>query len=76
MNIIEVWKPKYSTGEILVATHKVIKGDNYVRVTQDPTYKGKLLKINLQTRFDYPVKPNGKGQVYCIPISKFEIISE
>jgi len=43
---------------------------------EEKTYKGKLLKINLQTRFDYPVQPNGKGQVYCIPISKFEIISE
>lgn len=75
-NILEIFRPKYSTREILVSPRKVKDGENYVRITKDKNYKNKLLKFNSEIMDNYPCQPNGRGEVVCIPISEFEIINE
>ena len=75
-NIIEVWKPKYSTREVLVATHRIVTGDNYVKITKDSAYKNTLLKFNSEMSKKYPTQKNGRGTVVVIPLRDFEIINE
>ena len=76
MKAIEVWKPKYSTREVFVATHKIKSGWNYIEITQDSAYEGKLLKIDGEEARKWPTKENGRGMVYMIPLGRFEIIDK
>lgn len=73
MNIIEIWKPKYSTLEFLVATHKVIDGYNYIRITQDPAYARKTYRALGEDIRKCKTQSNGKGTVYLCPIHMFEV---
>jgi len=74
IKIIEVWQPKYSSQELLISTNKVSPGDNYIKITKDKTYDGKLLKIQGEEVIKYKTQKNGAGEVYCVPLSKFEIV--
>ena len=74
MQPIEIWKPKYSTQEILIATHRVTDGDNFIKITQDKNYENKLLKLAGEEIRKYPRQRNGKGEVFCVPISRFVVL--
>ena len=75
-NIIEIWRPRYSRRDVLVNPLRVKTGENYVKITKDPTYAGQLLKFNSKIIKQYPTQPNGRGIVVCIPLSAFEMVGE
>lgn len=72
----EIWTPKYSTREVLVAENKLFHWPNYIRITKDSTYKWKLLKINGQDTTHYKRQRNWQIMVVCIPLSAFEIVAD
>ena len=69
-NIIDVWEPKYVTNQVLVAKHKVKKGDNYIRFTKAKHLQDGLYKIHSDVITKCRFQPNGKGFVYLVPFGE------
>ena len=69
--VIEVWEPKYSTNEVLVAVYKV-KDKNKIKITKG-AYKGTYEMSGIAAR-SYPVISNGRIPCFALPISKLRRI--
>lgn len=74
--IIEIWNPKYSTREVLVATKKIKDWVNIIEITKDKDYAWKQLKIHSDVARKCRIQSNWTIPVYCIPLSSFEIVSK
>jgi hypothetical protein len=74
MKTIEIWQPRYSTKSVLVATHKIAIGVNYITFTKDKSLFGNIYKIDGNKARTYPKQPNGSIEVYEIPMSELELI--
>lgn len=73
---INIWNPRYSTNDILVAERKIFHWPNYVRITKDPAYSWKLLMIKWEDTTKYKRQQNWQIKVVCIPISAFEVVAD
>lgn len=73
---IDIWAPRYSRKDVLVAERKIFNWPNYIRITRDQSYKGKLLVIHGEEASKYPRQQNGGINVICIPLTEFEMIDE
>lgn len=75
-NITCVWQPKYKTREVLVSDLCVADGNSYVFFSADRNrthlYKYDGHKVLTQCQ----KQENGKGYVYCIPLSWLEDAGE
>lgn len=71
MNTIEIWAPKFSTQQILIAPYHVQPGLNRIVFTK--TWRDKVLLMDAAKIKSYPMQSNGSIGVYAIPIKDFEI---
>ena len=71
--IIEIWAPKFSTKEVLISTKKVVSGTNIIKFTKVKSMEGKEYHIEDTEIRQCRVQPNGVGEVYVVPLSKFKI---
>lgn len=75
-NITCVWQPKYKTREVLVSDLCIADGNSYVFFSADRNwthlYKYDGHKVLTQCQ----KQKNGKGYVYCIPLSWLEDMGE
>ena len=69
-NRIEIWQPKYSTDEVLIGCHHVQSGDNEIVFTKAPHLKDKIFSITGEKIRTFKRQPNGKGEVYCVPMKE------
>lgn len=72
-NTIKIWEPKYSTNEALVGSHKVATGMNEIVFTKAPHLEGKVYLMEGEKIRTYPKQPNGKGYVYCVPMTELKL---
>lgn len=71
---IEIWQPKWSTHEVLIARHKV-RTHNRIEFTKAPTYPGAYYLAG-ETIRRYPLTTNGKIDVYAVPLNELEPLEE
>lgn len=72
MNTIDIWTPRYRDNVCLVATYKVLNGDNYIKFTKARHLNGMLFKITGDEIRNCPVDSNGRIPCYAIPMDKLE----
>lgn len=73
--MIEIWNPKYSTDEVLIAKYKVSPGINRIKFTKAKALKGMIFEIEGSEIMKYPVKPNGKIPCYFVPMEKLKNVT-
>lgn len=73
--MIEIWAPKYSTNEVLIATHKVQEGINKIVFTKANHLKGKVYEIDSETIRKGKKQPNGKGYVYVVSMDEMKEVT-
>lgn len=74
-NTIEIWSPKYSTDEVLIAVKKV-KDKNRIIFTQAKHLAGRVYLVSGQVIKKYPIQTNGTIPCYAVPMNKLELISK
>lgn len=67
--ILDIWEPKYSTMEVLLATRKI--GERNRVNIQKGAYKGQYFVSGDIVR-SCPIQSNGKISVYAVPLSQLE----
>jgi hypothetical protein len=68
--IIDIWAPKYSTKQCLIACYKVIKGQNVkIRFTRANHLKGILYEVDYEKVVNSPIVTNGKIDCYAVSMS-------
>jgi hypothetical protein len=72
-NIIKIWEPKYSTNEVLIGKHHVASGMNEIVFTRAPHLEGKVYLMDGEKIRSFPKQPNGKGFVYCVPMTELTL---
>lgn len=70
MNMIEIWEPRFSRKDVLVAKYKVKDGANKIVFTR--AWKDKILYMDGAKMRTYPVETNGVIECYAIPVKDFE----
>lgn len=75
VNTIEIWSPKFSTDEVLIAVKRV-KKHNRIIFTKTKHLAGRVYYISGQVAREYPIQSNGSISCYCIPMNKLELISK
>lgn len=73
--IDDIWEPKWSTNEILIHVDKVPKEvEHYIIRFKNKSPRDKYGWFYLSGKVirRYKKQPNGKGFVYCVPMSKRE----
>lgn len=73
INRIEIWAPKYSTNQALIGKHHVAPGLNEIVFTKAPHLEGKVYLMEGEKIRSFPKQPNGKGYVYCVPMTELRI---
>lgn len=73
--MIEIWAPKYSTNEVLIATHAVRDGDNLLYFSKAPHLRGKIYKVDGALVRKCKKQKNGRGQVYCVPFESMLLVT-
>ena len=73
-HIIEVWEPRYRDKKALIGRHHVIEGTNYVTFTRADHLEGKVFRVESSIIESCPVQANGRGEVYCVPMSKLKLV--
>lgn len=68
-SVICIWQPKYSTKEVLVATHKVKEGKNYIFFVADRNWQDLYSFDGTKVKETCKISSNGKILVYDIPLS-------
>ena len=76
INTIDIWAPKYSTNSVLVASHKILNGNNRVIFTKAKHLEGGVYEMDGEKMRTYPSQPNGKGVVHVIPFDDFTCTKE
>lgn len=76
VNLITVWQPRYIDKKILIATNKIRHGANYVVITKDDRYKGKVFYLEGNDAFCCSKSTNGKIEVYEIPMEHLQLIRD
>lgn len=74
MNKIEIWEPRYSTREVLVAAHKVGL-HNLIVFTKAKSLPGEWY-VSGQDVKKYPLTDNGKIPVYTVPLTALTPMGE
>ena len=70
--LIEVWEPKYSNNTVRVNVNKVRMGENQLIFTKAPSMGDKIYVFDGAKAKTCPIKPNGRGRVYEIPLDWLE----
>ena len=70
MNTIEIWAPRFSTQDVLIAPYHVQPGVNRIIFTK--TWKDKVLLMTGEQIKSYPMQSNGKIGCYAVPVKDFE----
>ena len=73
--VIEIWQPRYKDKKVLIATHKVANGKNYLTFTKDNRLKGIIFEFDGDEVRKCPTQANGRGTVYIYPFSKLRRMS-
>lgn len=77
---IEIWQPKHSTREVLIAVDKAAKRwglpdifqVTFTKVAESNEHYGKKYMIPGTTIRQYPIGTNGKIRVYLVPLQVVE----
>lgn len=72
---IEIWSPKYSTNEVLIATHRVKDGDNKIVFTKAKELIGNVYSIDGAKIRSFKTQKNGKATVHCVPMSELTLLT-
>lgn len=70
---IKIWAPKYSTNEVLIGAHHVKTGVNEIIFTKAPHLEGKVYQITGDKIRTFKKQANGKGFVYCVPMTELTL---
>lgn len=72
MQNIEIWAPKYSTREVLIARHKV-GTHNRLTFTKASAYPD-VYYLSGETIKKCPITTNGKIDCYAVPLGELEVL--
>ena len=75
-NVSCVWQPKYKTSEVLVSINCVADGKSYVYFAADKNWTHLYRYDGHKVLTECKKQKNGKGYVYCIPLSWLTDIGE
>lgn len=75
LNTIEVWAPRYSTGDALIGKHHV-KDFNRIIFTKAKSLAGKEFFISRQKIKKYPTQMNGKKAMYVVPMKDLKLMKK
>ena len=75
MNPIKIWQPRYKDRTVLIATTKVVRGENIIEFTKAKEYEGMTFACDSSIIRACPVCSNGKIDCYAVPLTKLERIS-
>lgn len=70
--VTDIWTPRYRDKVCLIATYKVISGDNYIRFTKAKHLEGMLFKVSGDKIRSCHVDSNGKIPCYAVPMDMLE----
>jgi len=70
--MIEIWNPKWKTREVLIACHKVSKGQNLIRFTKCNALKG-IYEASGADIMRCPIVNNGKLDCYAVPLAMLNV---
>ena len=73
--VIEIWQPRYKDRTVLIATTKVVKGENRIVFTKAPQFKDMVFVCDGDVIKNCPLDSNGKIDCYAVPLSKLERVS-
>jgi len=68
---IEIWSPKYSNDTVRIDVNKVAI-HNVIYFTKANHLIGKEFYITGEKVRQYPIKPNGRGKVYEVPMKELQ----
>jgi len=75
VRIDDIWEPKYSTDQVLIATHKIPEHTENVLLKFHHPQKGDCTKypdwywFSAKKIRKCTIQDNGRGKVYCVPMS-------
>ena len=72
MTVTDIWTPRYRDKVCLLATYKVLDGNNYIRFTKARPLDGMIFKIDGAKVKTCPIDSNGKIPCYAIPMGMLE----
>lgn len=75
-NVACIWQPKYKTREFLVADYCVADGKSYVFFSADRNWTHLYRYDGHKVLTECSKQKNGRGYVYCIPLSWLTDIGE
>lgn len=70
LNKIEIWSPKWSTKEVLIAVYKV-RGENEIVITRGGSWNGSYY-LDAATIQASPQTTNGAIKCYAVPLDKLK----
>ena len=66
--MIEIWQPRYIDNTCLIATFKVVDGENLITFTKDKKLKDKVFSVDSSVIRSCPINSNGKIECYAVPM--------
>ena len=66
--MIEIWSPKYSTNEVLIAKYKICAGSNFIKFTKAKHLKGMIFELKGADAAKCPKQKNGEIICYRVPM--------
>lgn len=73
-HIIEIWEPRYRDKMALIGRHHVMEGVNYITFTKASYLRDKVFRVDSATIQSCHLQANGRGEVYCVPMSKLKLV--
>lgn len=70
--VIEIWQPRYKDNVVLIATYKVMDGNNFIRFTKAKHLAGSLFVVHSSVIRSCPKDTNGKIACFAVPLDMLE----
>lgn len=71
--MIEIWKPRYKDSTVLIASYKIVPGENEIIFTKAKHLMGKVFSIQGSDIARYPLCYNGRIECYVVPLSALKL---
>ena len=72
--MIAIWQPRYKDNAVLIATYKVVNGDNEIVFTKAKHLLGMKFVCSSDVIRNCPIESNGKISCYAVPMEELKRI--
>lgn len=72
--MIEIWAPRYKDSVVLIATYRVMDGENLIRFTKARTLNG-VFAVQGDIIRSCPIESNGRIDCFAVPLSLLKRVS-